>query len=342
MAVCAAWLPARVIAYDPVAAPAWAAEPGCVRHLYVFPDASLNPLADESANTFGSATAVVAPGPYSSGWHDPDPDLPILRLCGDPGNGAWDLGKGPDGSIRITIPIEDKSRYSTPVTFRLNLQVNVVIYDVMLTFPNCSVDGYAFSSQTSQDSVSAFDPKLGVWYNRTWSLHIDRMFEDQVTVVLSADQTWGSQVDAVEIHAVAEAVPAPLFTALGTPIAWLIDHRIPPGDDEDWDAADYVDSDGDGALNWQEYVAGTRPDDEESVLKIVTIHALQGLPVYLEWIGGTIGPVSPYIVDSSPTLIDPDWQPIGTRARVEGLNDWMGGEPLDDHRFFRIRATRDE
>jgi hypothetical protein len=46
---------------------------------------------------------------------------------------------------------------------------------------------------------------------------------------------------------------------------WLANHSLPNDG-----SADYVDSDGDGMNNWQEYIADTDPNDSNSLLKIVS------------------------------------------------------------------------
>lgn len=140
----------------------------------------------------------------------------------------------------------------------------------------------------------------------------------------------------------AVAVVAQDVTGLGTPVAWYETRGITPQGEDDWDAVDYYDSDGDSMLNWQEYLAGTDPTDPQSLLKIVTIRAKVGEPIYLEWIGGTAGPSTPYIVESSQSLLPQDWEPVGTRVRVNGINDWTGELVLPgENRFFRVIASAD-
>lgn len=105
---------------------------------------------------------------------------------------------------------------------------------------------------------------------------------------------------------------------------------------------DNYDSDGDSVLNGEEYIAGTNPTDPQSLLKIVTIRAIVGELLYLEWIGGTSGPSSPYAIESTQTLLPGDWQSVGTSERVDGINDWTGEEVLaGTTRFFRIVASQD-
>jgi len=134
----------------------------------------------------------------------------------------------------------------------------------------------------------------------------------------------------------------PIVTVLGTPVAWYQTYGITPQGADDWADVDYYDSDGDSKLNWQEYVAGTNPTDPQSLLKIVTIPAANGELPYLEWIGGTSGPSAPYIIESTTSLLVPDWQPVGTRARVDGINDWTGDQVLPGEvRFFRVIANHD-
>jgi len=131
----------------------------------------------------------------------------------------------------------------------------------------------------------------------------------------------------------------PVSTALGTPVAWYQIRGITPQGTDDWDAVDHYDSDGDSKLNWQEYVAGTDPTNPLSLFKIVTIRANVGEPVYLEWIGGTAGPSTPYVIESTQSLLPLDWQTVGTRARVDGINDWTAEQVLSDSpRFYRVTA----
>ena len=49
-------------------------------------------------------------------------------------------------------------------------------------------------------------------------------------------------------------------------------------------SADYLDSDGDGLNNWQEYLAGTNPTNASSVFKITGGQALPGGQFVLRWL----------------------------------------------------------
>jgi hypothetical protein len=49
-------------------------------------------------------------------------------------------------------------------------------------------------------------------------------------------------------------------------------------------SADYLDSDGDGLNNWQEYLAGTNPTNASSVFKITGGQALPGEQFVLSWL----------------------------------------------------------
>jgi hypothetical protein len=62
------------------------------------------------------------------------------------------------------------------------------------------------------------------------------------------------------------------FAALGTPIDWLDDYYDGP----DWDAVELDDSDDDGLLAWEEYIAGTSPVDGASVFAIVAVARVAG------------------------------------------------------------------
>ena len=61
--------------------------------------------------------------------------------------------------------------------------------------------------------------------------------------------------------------------------AWLAAYGLPPDG-----SADYLDSDGDGLSNWQEYLAGTNPTNASSVFKITGGQALPGGQFVLRWL----------------------------------------------------------
>lgn len=264
-----------------------------------------------------------------------------MASSGEPGSGAWDLGRGPEGAIRITVPIGNAAALPGFGSYRVKLKINVVGYASMTALPVLSVEGYSLTNLVQTDSVAFADPFFGSWKNRTWTAQLEAVRENAVTLIVSAHASLGSTLDAIEIYALAETIP-PEKTTLGTPVAWYQSFKIVPEETQTWSDADYGDNDGDGMLNGQEYTAGTDPTNSESLLKIVKIKVQPGEPPSLEWIGGTSGPVAPYVIESTTSLSAPDWQPLGTRARVQGLNAWTGSlQSVEGPRFFRIIAPRD-
>lgn len=80
-----------------------------------------------------------------------------------------------------------------------------------------------------------------------------------------------------------------------------------------------------------------------TVASPVTIDA-EGDPdaVFIIQIGGTSGPSAPYIIESTISLLVPNWQLVGTQERATGTNTWTGAVVLPGElRFFRVIATRD-
>ena len=187
------------------------------------------------------------------------------------------------------------------------------------------------------DSHAYNDPSVGTWRNRTWTAEVEGVTGDTLTLVISASPT-GSCVDTIEVYARATVIPAPA-SAKGTPLPWFAHFQISPANGETWDDADFYDNDGDGMLNWEEYLAGTDPTDDQSILKIVRLQVAPGGHPYLEWIGGTKGPSTPYVVECTEALINPNWQEVGQSARLDGLNSWQGTMALSQvPRYFRVRA----
>jgi hypothetical protein len=60
--------------------------------------------------------------------------------------------------------------------------------------------------------------------------------------------------------------------------AWLASYGLPADG-----SADYLDSDNDGANNWQEYMAGTDPTNANSVFKITSYKIMSDTQFILQW-----------------------------------------------------------
>ena len=59
---------------------------------------------------------------------------------------------------------------------------------------------------------------------------------------------------------------------------WLASYGLPSNG-----SADYLDSDGDGMNNWQEYLAGTNPTNAASVFKITSAQMIPGGKFVVRW-----------------------------------------------------------
>jgi hypothetical protein len=98
-----------------------------------------------------------------------------------------------------------------------------------------------------------------------------------------------------------------------------------------------ADADGDGASNWQEYVAGTDPTDPKSVLQASTDQAAasQAQDCVIHWpsVSGKT-----YIIERSSSLFAPTWVPVstntGTGTDME-IHDTTGGTV----RFYRVQVA---
>ena len=94
-----------------------------------------------------------------------------------------------------------------------------------------------------------------------------------------------------------------------------------------------VDSDGDGASNIQEFLAGTDPTDPNSVLRVQIVTTSQG--PRLNW---NTQPGLMYQIQASPDLSV--WNNIGALRFAPGTNDSMavaGGGAATYYRIVRIR-----
>ena len=108
----------------------------------------------------------------------------------------------------------------------------------------------------------------------------------------------------------------------GMPDSWESGFNLDPASNLDREA----DTDGDTMLNWQEYIAGTDPTDDQSYLKIESLTAAPGVSVtfralatktyvveYTDALAGglwvRLGAVPARSTDRFETLPDPNWTP---------------------------------
>jgi hypothetical protein len=101
-------------------------------------------------------------------------------------------------------------------------------------------------------------------------------------------------------------------------------------------AQDDADPDGDGMLNWQEYLAGTNPTNALSALRFLNPISAPGggQNINLSWL---TAPGRRYVLQSSPALSEPEWTAANTNLgdgnifQVSITNRTVGA------RFFRIQ-----
>jgi hypothetical protein len=74
-----------------------------------------------------------------------------------------------------------------------------------------------------------------------------------------------------------------------------------------------ADADGDGAINWQEYVAGTDPTDTTSVLRVSTAQA-GAQPGQLRVVRWPSVADKGYVIERSPSLYGSNWIPVSTNT----------------------------
>ncbi|MBI5773042.1 MAG: hypothetical protein HZA89_04770 [Verrucomicrobia bacterium] len=98
-----------------------------------------------------------------------------------------------------------------------------------------------------------------------------------------------------------------------------------------WPAAG-ADSDGDGATNLQEFLAGTSPINRGSALRLDMARTAQGL-----WLNWNTEPGNVYQVQFSTNALT--WQPVGTARFAPGAADAMavGGSDVRLYRIIRMR-----
>lgn len=103
----------------------------------------------------------------------------------------------------------------------------------------------------------SFDPAHNDSFTILTASAVNGTFDNANNEVIGNDGTRFN----ISYSATTVTLTAALTTAQGTPFSWLESFGIDGGDHE---AADLLDHDGDGALAWEEFLAGTDPTDPSS------------------------------------------------------------------------------
>jgi hypothetical protein len=100
-------------------------------------------------------------------------------------------------------------------------------------------------------------------------------------------------------------------------------------------AGDDVDADGDGAPNWQEYLAGTDPTNSNSVFEFnsagISTNGVSGLA--LSWL---TAPGKTYILETIPALGGQSWTPINTNTGDGYTYQFIQTKYNGNAQFYRI------
>lgn len=313
---------------------------GAVSSEYKFTTDSKTPVPESYVSSFGIPVALIEPGSFSAGWQRSDPEQPVIPSYGSTGSGAWDLGAS--GTIKVLLPLGDLAGSEDFKAYRVRLQVNCTAYGKMYGMPQLTVERYGLQCLDYTTEFAYNDLCLGSWSNCTWSANLISVRENTITLILSGNQYWGSVVDMLEISVVAEEMAEVTHTGMGVPITWYESYGLLPATGDEWNDLDFYDTDEDGILNWQEYMAGSDPKTSDSGLHITNIKVLSDCVPLLQWQGSRGGSQSPYVIEGTRELRRPEWEILGHSERQDGLNEWVGSgiEPLV-YRFFRIKGEND-
>ena len=126
-------------------------------------------------------------------------------------------------------------------------------------------------------------------------------------------------------------------TAMGVPVEWYQRFGLSPETGGTWDDLDSLPSAA-GSPNWFQYVAGLNPTNPADLFEILTVQQTAGQPARIEWWGGTNGPSTPYIIQTTTNLESGPWSATGSSPRVQGLNVWTNAPPADIKRYYRVLA----
>jgi hypothetical protein len=206
--------------------------------------------------TLSNNSAKYGGGTYSSS----------LDNCLVTYNSASYFGGGTEGGSVVNCTILDNSAVSSGGGTAYGTIQNSIIYNNTAPDGNCAPSSslsYCCTTPIYGSPTGCFggDPQLdGSFQLQDGSPCIDAGNNSYISSAV--DLGGSARIVNGKVDLGAFELPT---LATRTFRSWLQGYGL-PGDG----SADYLDSDGDGMNNWQEYIAGTDPDDPSSLLQIVS------------------------------------------------------------------------
>ena len=185
---------------------------------------------------------------------------------------------------------------------------------------------YRLSTVARSESIEDFESWM---YSETVRLPFWTPGSYYLILHADADDDLFESSEADNVSAYAFTLTAPDSDGDGLPNRWEDLHFPVTGGV--WN----VDTDLDGMLNWEELVANTDPQDDESVLKVTSLSP-SGDTITIVWQGGTS---SWQILECGSNLLQPagTWQGIFTNPPPTPVTN-LQHTTRDGGRYYRIRA----
>jgi hypothetical protein len=119
------------------------------------------------------------------------------------------------------------------------------------------------------------------------------------------------------------------------PTEWL--ELAVPGSTNDYEAAVMQDQDGDGFATWQEYWAGTDPQDSNSYLRIDSV-TFEGGNIVIKWESAAVwAGVPPLGIQARTSLTSGSWSNVGQKSLANGVNAWSNSAA--QQLYYRLAVT---
>ena len=231
----------------------------------------------------------------------------------DPDNGANNLQNSP-------VLLSAAGRYITTINGTLNSRPNAAF----------TVDFYGSDSLVGQGGRHLGSAAINtIGNNTTFSIVLTNAVS--VGGFVSATVT-DSAGNTSEFSTGTAVPPAPDADLDGLPNDYEIAFGLNPNSNSDGMAYD-LDSDGDGASNYQEFLAGTKPNDPASVFRFSMQRQSERTLIFVESVAGLI-----YRVDGSEDLNGP-WTMLSTGLAGTGSRLRIIDTTGATQKFYRVRGN---